>query len=91
MCINEVGLNSFIKLKKLRLEHLDTDTAAFTDEAYNTFLSQLKVNTTLTFVKLERIFTRDNERLLMLRDSLKTSKVKKMVLWLYKGPIDATD
>lgn len=90
MCINEVGLNSFIKLKKLRLEHLDTETAAF-DEVYDTFLGQLKVNTTLTFVKLERIFTRDNERLLMLRDSLKTSKVKKMVLWLYKGPIDATD
>ena len=27
----------------------------------------------------------------MLRDALKTSRVKKMVLWLYKGPIDATD
>ena len=89
MCINEVGLNSFIKLKKLRLEHLDYHSAY--DETFQTFLSQLKVNKTLTFVKLERIFVRDNDKLIMLRDSLKTSGVKKMVLWIYKGPIDATD
>ena len=56
-----------------------------------TFLDQLIVNTTLTFVKLERIFPRDNDKLLMLVDSLKTSRVKKMVLWIQKGPVDATD
>ena len=88
-CITEVGLNSFIKLKKLRLEHIETDQTF--DETYATFLRQLKSNTTLTFVKLERVFTRDNASILLLRDALKTSKVKKMVLWLYKGSIDATD
>ena len=87
--MNEVGLNSFIKLKKLRLEHIDTDETF--DETYATFLRQLKINTTLTFVKVERVFTRDNARLLLLRDAIKTSKVKKMVLWLYKGHLDATD
>ena len=88
-CINEVGLNSFIKLKKLRIEHIETDQAF--DETYATFLRQLKANTTLTLVKLERVFTMDNARLLLLRDALKTSKVKKMVLWLYRGALDATD
>ncbi len=67
MCINEVGLNSFIKLKKLRLEHLDYHSAY--DETFQTFLSQLKVNKTLTFVKLERIFVRDNDKLIILRDT----------------------
>ena len=57
VCVNEVGLNSFIKLKKLRLEHLES-VPEF-DEAFKTFLRALSVNTTLTFVKLERIFTRD--------------------------------
>lgn len=71
--INEVGLNSFIKLKKLRLEHLEAESAF--DETYAQFLRHLKSNTTLTFVKLERIFTRDNTKLLMLRDALKTSRV----------------
>ena len=87
--INQVGLNNFIKLKKLRLEHLETQPAF--DEAYLTFLNALKANTTLTFVKLEQIFKQDNERLLMLRDALKTSRVKKLVLWLSKGPLEATD
>ena len=58
LCINEVGLNNFIKLKKLRLEHLEATDNAF-DEAYGTFLEQLRVNSTLTFIKLERLFSRD--------------------------------
>ena len=87
--INEVGLNSFIKLKKLRLEHLEAEAAH--EETYSLFLTHLRANTTLTFVKLERVFTRDNSKLLMLRDALKTSKVKKMVLWLSRGTLEATD
>ena len=88
VCINEVGLNSFCKLKKLRLEHLDAAPAF--DAAYEDFIANLRVNTTLTFVKLERVFTHDNARLLLLRDAIKASRVKKMVLWLYSGPLDAT-
>jgi len=89
VAINAAGLNSFIKLKKLRLEHLEAESKY--EETYTTFLQQLKSNTTLTLVKLERIFTRDNAKLLLLRDALKTSKVKKMVLWLNRGPVEATD
>jgi hypothetical protein len=59
MCVNEVGLNNFLKLKKLRMEHLEADGQQF-HEVYEAFLSQLKVNTSLTFVKLERVFTKDN-------------------------------
>ena len=88
--VNEVGLNNFVKLKKLRLEHLEAENAQF-DEIYQTFLDQLKSNSTLTFVKLERVCPRNNDKLMQLRDSLKTSKVKKMVLWLNKGQLDATD
>lgn len=54
-CINQVGLNNFVKLKKLRLEHLETDPKF--DEAYQTFLSSLRQNTSIVFVKLERLFT----------------------------------
>jgi len=59
MCVVEVGLNSFLKLKKLRIEHLEADSQQF-NEVYEAFLSQLKVNTSLTFVKLERVLTKDN-------------------------------
>jgi len=55
MCVNEVGLNSFLKLKKLRMEHLEANSHQF-NEVYEAFISQLKVNTSLTFVKLERVF-----------------------------------
>ena len=88
-CVNQAGLNSFLKLKKLRLEHLETESDH--KDTYDTFVEQLSKNLTLTFIKLERFFTQDNEMVLKLRDALKTSKVKKMVLWLYKGQIDATD
>ena len=88
--INEVGLNSFIKLKKLRLEHIESEPMY--EETYMTFLRQLKTNKSVTFIKVERIFTRDNNKLLMLIDALKTSHVKKMVLWLCKrSNLEATD
>mmetsp|Transcript_25913 Transcript_25913/g.34690 ORF Transcript_25913/g.34690 Transcript_25913/m.34690 type:complete len:173 (-) Transcript_25913:766-1284(-) len=88
--INEVGLNSFIKLKKLRLEHLEAESAY--EETYTTFIRHLKANTSITFIKVEHIFTRDQNKLLMLIDALKTSRVKKMVLWLSKrGSSEATD
>lgn len=88
--INEVGLNSFIKLKKLRLEHLEAENPY--EETYTTFLRHLMTNTSVTFIKVERVFTRDNNKLLMLIDALKTSHVKKMVLWLCKkSHLEATD
>mgnify|MGYP001626776563 FL=1 len=88
-CVNQTGLNCFLKLKKLRLEYLETESGY--KDTFDTFVEQLSTNLTLTFIKLERFFTRDNANVLKLRDALKTSKVKKMVLWLYKGQIDATD
>lgn len=88
--INEVGLNNFIKLKKLRLEHLETDSAY--EDTYKLFLRHLKTNTSLTFIKIECIFTRDNNKVLMLIDAMKTSHIKKMVLWLCKkSNLEATD
>lgn len=88
--INDVGLNSFIKLKKLRLEHLESDPRH--EDTYTNFIRHLKTNTSVTFIKVERIFTRDHNKLLMLIDALKTSRVKKMVLWLCRRhSSEATD
>ena len=36
-CVNEVGLNSFTKLKKLRMEHLESQSPA-DEAAYATFM-----------------------------------------------------
>ena len=86
--VNEVGLNSFSKLKKLRLENLEG--TAFS-KVYTSFIEQLRSNQTITFLKLENVFVKENEQLLILRDALKTSKVKKMVLWLARNELTPSD
>lgn len=55
-CLNQIGLNSFVKLKKLRIEHLEATGSNFA-ATYELFIGQLKINTSLTFIKLERVFT----------------------------------
>ena len=71
-----IGLNSFIRLKKLRVEHLNLDSTEAEkkvtsfdlnkDEIYKQFLSQLSENQTISFIKIERVFVDDNPRWLML-------------------------
>lgn len=71
-----ISLNSFIRLKKLRVEHLNLDSTEAEkkvtsfdlnkDEIYKQFLSQLSENQTISFIKIERVFLDDNPRWLML-------------------------
>lgn len=61
-CINEIGLNGFVKLKKLRMEHLEAIGANFA-ATFELFICQLRANTSLQFIKLERVFTQSNQHL----------------------------
>ena len=66
----EIGLNHFVRLKKLRVEHLNpenseqsmTSFTQSTDEVYKKFLLQLSENQTISFIKIERVFTNDTPR-----------------------------
>ena len=78
-CLVEIGLNNFLKLKKLRIEHLSgTDN----DEIYNVFLQQLRQNQTLTLIKLEQVYPDDPARFELLVQAISKTRVKKFVCWL---------
>jgi hypothetical protein len=53
--IVEIGLASFIRLRKLRVEHLNEGDEN-NEIVYRRFLEQLSENKTISFIKLERIF-----------------------------------
>ena len=78
-CLVEIGMNAFLKLKKLRIEHL---SGIENDQTYNVFLQQLSQNQTLRLIKLEQVFTDDSARFAMLVDAISKTRVKKFVCWL---------
>ena len=54
----DIGLNQFIRLRKLRVEHL-TSPDARTSGIFHRFLEQLATNQTILLIKMERVFNED--------------------------------
>lgn len=87
--IVDIGLNQFIRLRKLRIEHLEGDRMTSSDlhcQVYRRFLEQLGDNQTITFVKLERVFNNNAPMRQALITAIKHSRVRKCVLWADQSP-----
>ena len=61
--LTDIGMNTFSKLKKLRIEHL---SGSENDKIYNQFLFQLSQDQRLKMVKIESIFPDDPIRFSLL-------------------------
>lgn len=67
--IVEIGLSSFIRLRKLRVEHLSI-TSTDHEAIFSRFLEQLSENQTISLIKMERVFTTDGHQKQRLHEAI---------------------